>query len=303
MPAASEDLMTDQNSNFLGVPFNSLWDPLVEAVFDSSPVVSRAGLRAVTLVSDPVLRSDRAQLLLRLARQLPTLAKESSYWLVKVELLGVIAEVPTAEMEFLLRPGAGGVVESYRERCLESVVIPLLGDENPKVRIAAAKALTRSVINSRQPYPFFVYNNSFFNVIRIATKTPDPADVWDSCPVSAAAASLTPNYKDALCRKSFSRVVARVFELLHESAAADLTLGALEALAELARAQPPRETRSSWFCTPAGMPGRNCQAMGYLGLLINLTTSRVVCSDLNAVTNLLTVATMLFEGKEGSTQC
>jgi hypothetical protein len=37
--------------------------------------------------------------------------------------------------------------------------------------------------------------------------------------------------------------------------------------------------------------------MGYLGLLINMTTSRVVCSDLNAITNLLTVATMLFEGE------
>jgi hypothetical protein len=134
-----------QNSNLLGVPFASLWDPLVEAVFDGSPVVSRAGLRAVSLVSDPVLRGDKAQLLLRLARQLPTLAKDSSYWLVKVELLGVVSEMPAAEMEFLLRPGAGGVVESYREKCLESVVIPLLGDENPKVRSAAARALVRSV--------------------------------------------------------------------------------------------------------------------------------------------------------------
>ncbi|CAG0920728.1 unnamed protein product [Notodromas monacha] len=262
-----------QPAGFASVGFQTLWDPIAEAVFDSAPLVGRAGLKAVAQLAGLLLRSEKAHVLLRLARQWSILAKTSSYWLVKVELLSLLAEIPVAEMEFLMRVGNVGMSESYLKKSWTTVICPLLGDENPKVRTAAAEALVQLCCKS-------------FHLI----------DTWDGSAVSAVAANLTLSHSNAFGQKSLSRIVAKSFNDLHEATSSEMVVGNLEALACLVAAFPPKEFREAWFCTRVKPAGANCQALGNLGLLINLTMARAVCSDLRAVTDLVIVATSIFEG-------
>ncbi|KAJ7403337.1 hypothetical protein BTVI_77632 [Pitangus sulphuratus] len=127
--------------------------PLLQKTLkDESSVTCKLACTAVRHCIMSLCSSSYSELGLQLIVDLLTL-KNSSYWLVRTELLETLAEVDFRLVSFLegrtesLHRGTHhytGLLK-LQERVLDNVVICLLGDEDPRVRHVAAASLMRLV--------------------------------------------------------------------------------------------------------------------------------------------------------------
>ncbi|KAI6069682.1 Huntingtin isoform X2 [Aix galericulata] len=127
--------------------------PLLQKTLkDESSVTCKLACTAVRHCIMSLCSSSYSELGLQLIVDLLTL-KNSSYWLVRTELLETLAEVDFRLVNFLegrtdsLHRGVHhytGLLK-LQERVLNNVVISLLGDEDPRVRHVAASSLMRLV--------------------------------------------------------------------------------------------------------------------------------------------------------------
>ncbi|XP_063313793.1 huntingtin [Pelobates fuscus] len=191
--------------------------------------------------------------------------KNSSYWLVRTELLETLAEIDFRLVSFLeeraetLHRGVHhytGLLH-LQDRVLHDVIISLLGDEDARVRHIAAASLVRLV-------PKLFYSCDQGQADPVAASARDQSNVYlkllmhETQPLSHFAVStITRIYKgynilqnptDISMENNLSRVITAVSHALTTSTTRALTFGCCEALCLLSTTYPVCTWSVGWHC-------------------------------------------------------
>ncbi|XP_053714041.1 huntingtin-like isoform X2 [Synchiropus splendidus] len=191
--------------------------------------------------------------------------RNSSYWLVRTELLETLAEMDFRLVSFLERRTENlhkgehhytGRLQ-LQDRVLNNVVIQLLGDDDPRVRHVAASVVSRLV--SRLFYD--CDQGQADPVVAIAR---DQSSVYLQLlmheaqpPFQFTVSTITRTYRgyklsntvpDVTLENNLSRVVAAVSHALTSSTSKALTFGCCEALCLLASNYPVCTWSTGWHC-------------------------------------------------------
>ncbi|NXM50968.1 HD protein, partial [Gymnorhina tibicen] len=277
--------------------------PLLQKMLkDESSVTCKLACTAVRHCIMSLCSSSYSELGLQLIVDLLTL-KNSSYWLVRTELLETLAEVDFRLVSFL-----EGKTESLhrgihhytgllklQERVLENVVISLLGDEDPRVRHVAAASLMRLV-------PKLFYNCDQGQADPVVAVARDQSSVYlkllmheTQPPSHFAVSTITRTYRgynmlqsptDVTMENNLSRVIAAISHALTVSTTRALTFGCCEALCLLSTTFPVCTWSVGWHCgvsqpSSSDEVQKGC-TIGMAGLVLSLLSSAWFPLDLSA---------------------
>ncbi|XP_051654256.1 huntingtin isoform X2 [Manacus candei] len=277
--------------------------PLLQKTLkDESSVTCKLACTAVRHCIMSLCSSSYSELGLQLIVDLLTL-KNSSYWLVRTELLETLAEVDFRLVSFLegrtesLHRGTHhytGLLK-LQERVLENVVICLLGDEDPRVRHVAAASLMRLV-------PKLFYNCDQGQADPVVAVARDQSSVYlkllmheTQPPSHFAVSTITRTYRgynmmpsptDVTMENNLSRVIAAISHALTISTTRALTFGCCEALCLLSTTFPVCTWSVGWHCG-VSQPSSSDEAqkgctIGMAGLVLSLLSSAWFPLDLSA---------------------
>lgn len=277
--------------------------PLLQKTLkDESSVTCKLACTAVRHCIMSLCSSSYSELGLQLIVDLLTL-KNSSYWLVRTELLETLAEVDFRLVSFLegktdsLHRGVHhytGLLK-IQERVLNDVVICLLGDEDPRVRHVAAASLMRLV-------PKLFYNCDQGQADPVVAVARDQSSVYlkllmheTQPPSHFAVSTITRTYRgynmlqnptDVTMENNLSRVVAAISHALTISTTRSLTFGCCEALCLLSTTFPVCTWTVGWHCgvsqpSPSDDAQKGC-TIGMAGMVLSLLSSTWFPLDLSA---------------------
>lgn len=237
--------------------------------------------------------------------------KNSSYWLVRTELLETLAEIDFRLVSFLeakaesLHRGAHHYTGflKLQERVLNNVVIYLLGDEDPRVRHVAATTLTRLVpklfykCDQGQADPVVAVardqSSVYLKLLMHETQPPSHFSVSTITRIYRGY-SLLPSITDVTMENNLSRVVAAVSHELITSTTRALTFGCCEALCLLSAAFPVCTWSLGWHCgvppLSASDESRKSCTVGMASMILTLLSSAWFPLDLSAHQDALILA-------------
>ncbi|XP_038947716.1 huntingtin isoform X3 [Rattus norvegicus] len=237
--------------------------------------------------------------------------KNSSYWLVRTELLETLAEIDFRLVSFLeakaesLHRGAHHYTGflKLQERVLNNVVIYLLGDEDPRVRHVAATTLTRLVpklfykCDQGQADPVVAVardqSSVYLKLLMHETQPPSHFSVSTITRIYRGY-SLLPSVTDVTMENNLSRVVAAVSHELITSTTRALTFGCCEALCVLSAAFPVCTWSLGWHCgvppLSASDESRKSCTVGMASMILTLLSSAWFPLDLSAHQDALILA-------------
>uniref|UniRef100_P42859-2 Isoform Short of Huntingtin n=1 Tax=Mus musculus TaxID=10090 RepID=P42859-2 len=237
--------------------------------------------------------------------------KNSSYWLVRTELLDTLAEIDFRLVSFLeakaesLHRGAHHYTGflKLQERVLNNVVIYLLGDEDPRVRHVAATSLTRLVpklfykCDQGQADPVVAVardqSSVYLKLLMHETQPPSHFSVSTITRIYRGY-SLLPSITDVTMENNLSRVVAAVSHELITSTTRALTFGCCEALCLLSAAFPVCTWSLGWHCgvppLSASDESRKSCTVGMASMILTLLSSAWFPLDLSAHQDALILA-------------
>uniref|UniRef100_A0A8C8S588 Huntingtin n=1 Tax=Pelusios castaneus TaxID=367368 RepID=A0A8C8S588_9SAUR len=239
--------------------------PLLQKTLqDESSVTCKLACAAVRHCIMSLCSSSYSELGLQLIIDLLTL-RNSSYWLVRTELLETLAEIDFRLVSFLeekadsLHRGVHhytGLLK-LQDRVLNNVVIYLLGDEDPRVRRIAAASLMRLV-------PKLFYNCDQGQADPVVAVARDQSSVYlkllmheTQPPSHFAVSTITRTYRgynmvqsptDVTMENNLSRVISAVSHALTTSTTRALTFGCCEALCLLSTTFPVCTWTVGWHC-------------------------------------------------------
>ncbi|XP_070712459.1 huntingtin isoform X1 [Pempheris klunzingeri] len=239
--------------------------PLLQKTLkDESSVTCKLACSAVRHCIMTVCSSTLSELGLQLVIDLLAL-RDSSYWLVRTELLETLAEMDFRLVNFLerktetLHKGDHHYTGRLRlqERVLNNVVIHLLGDDDPRVRHVAASAVSRMV--SR-----LFYDCDQGQVDPVVAIARDQSSVYlqllmheTQPPSQFTVSTITRTYRgfnlsnavsDVTVENNLSRVVTAVSHAFTSSTSRALTFGCCEALCLMALNFPVCTWSTGWHC-------------------------------------------------------
>lgn len=237
--------------------------------------------------------------------------KNSSYWLVRTELLETLAEIDFRLVSFLeaktesLHRGAHHYTGflKLQERVLNNVVIYLLGDEDPRVRHVAATTLTRLVpklfykCDQGQADPVVAVardqSSVYLKLLMHETQPPSHFSVSTITRIYRGY-SLLPSVTDVTMENNLSRVVAAVSHELITSTTRALTFGCCEALCVLSATFPVCTWSLGWHCgvppLSASDESRKSCTVGMASMILTLLSSAWFPLDLSAHQDALILA-------------
>uniref|UniRef100_A0A3Q2PKZ4 Huntingtin n=1 Tax=Fundulus heteroclitus TaxID=8078 RepID=A0A3Q2PKZ4_FUNHE len=282
--------------------------PLLQRTLkDDSSVTCKMACGAVRHCIATLCSSTLSELGLRLVIDLFAL-RDSSYWLVRTELLETLSELDFRLINFLerktetLHKGDHHYTGRLRiqDRVLNDVVLHLLGDDDPRVRRVAASAVSRLV-----PRLFFDCDQGQVDpVVAIAR---DQSSVYlqllmheTQPPSQFTVSTITRTYRgysssnsvsDISLENNLSRVVTAVSHAFTSSTSRALTFGCCEALCLLASNFPVGTWSTGWHCgyvsslaTSSSDPEseRKTLTIGTANMVLSLLSSAWFPLDLSA---------------------
>ncbi|XP_067414992.1 huntingtin isoform X3 [Emydura macquarii macquarii] len=285
--------------------------PLLQKTLkDESSVTCKLACAAVRHCIMSLCSSSYSELGLQLIIDLLTL-RNSSYWLVRTELLETLAEIDFRLVSFLegkadnLHRGVHhytGLLK-LQERVLNNVVIYLLGDEDPRVRHIAASSLLRLV-------PKLFYNCDQGQADPVVAVARDQSSVYlkllmheTQPPSHFAVSTITRTYRgynmvqsptDVTMENNLSRVISAVSHALTTSTTRALTFGCCEALCLLSTTFPVCTWTVGWHCgvsplSPSEESRKSC-TIGMAGMVLSLLSTAWFPLDLSAHQDALILA-------------
>uniref|UniRef100_A0A8C6R2D9 Huntingtin n=1 Tax=Nannospalax galili TaxID=1026970 RepID=A0A8C6R2D9_NANGA len=285
--------------------------PLLQKTLkDDSSVTCKLACTAVRHCVPSLCSSSYSDLGLQLLIDVLPL-KNSSYWLVRTELLETLAEIDFRLVNFLemkadsLHRGAHhytGLLK-LQDRVLNSVVICLLGDEDPRVRHVAAASLIRLVpklfykCDQGQADPVVAMakdqSSVYLKLLMHETQPPSHFSVSTITRIYRGY-SLLPSVTDVTMENSLSRVIAAVSHELVTSTTRALTFGCCEALCLLSAAFPVCTWSVGWHCgvppLSAADESRKSCTVGMASMILTLLSSAWFPLDLSAHQDALILA-------------
>ncbi|XP_041838863.1 huntingtin isoform X2 [Melanotaenia boesemani] len=239
--------------------------PLLQKTLgDESSVTCKMACSAVRHCIMTVCSSTLSELGLQLVIDLFAL-RDSSYWLVRTELLETVSELDFRLVNFLerqtetLHKGSHHYTGQLQlqERVLNDVVLHLLGDDDPRVRHVAASAVSRLV-------PKLFYDCDQGQVDPVVAIARDQSSVYlqllmheTQPPSQFTVSTITRTYRgynlsnavsDVTLENNLSRVVTAVSHAFTSSTSKALTFGCCEALCLLASNFPISTWSTGWHC-------------------------------------------------------
>uniref|UniRef100_A0A1A7XTR7 Huntingtin n=2 Tax=Iconisemion striatum TaxID=60296 RepID=A0A1A7XTR7_9TELE len=239
--------------------------PLLQKTLkDDSSVTCKMACSAVRHCIMTLCSSTLSELGLQLVIDLFAL-RDSSYWLVRTELLETLADLDFRLINFLerktetLHRGGHHYTKwlQLQDRVLNDVVIRLLGDDDPRVRHVAASAVSRLV-------PRLFYDCDQGQVDPVVAIARDQSSVYlqllmheTQPPSQFTVSTITRTYRgynlskaasDVTLENNLSRVVTAVSHAFTSSTSRALTFGCCEALCLLASAFPVGTWSTGWHC-------------------------------------------------------
>ncbi|XP_036083328.1 huntingtin isoform X2 [Rousettus aegyptiacus] len=285
--------------------------PLLQRTLkDESSVTCKLACTAVRHCITSLCNSSYSDLGLQLLTDVLSL-QSSSYWLVRTELLETLAEVDFRLVSFLeakadhLHRGAHhytGLLK-LQERVLSSVVLHLLGDEDPRVRHVAAASLVRLVpklfykCDQGQADPVVAVardqSSVYLKLLMHETQPPSHFSVSTITRIYRGY-NLLPSITDVTLENNLSRVVAAVSHELITSTTRALTFGCCEALCLLSTAFPVCIWSLGWHCgvppLSASDESRKSCTVGMASVILALLSSAWFPLDLSAHQDALILA-------------
>uniref|UniRef100_H3C3K9 Huntingtin n=1 Tax=Tetraodon nigroviridis TaxID=99883 RepID=H3C3K9_TETNG len=230
--------------------------------------------------------------------------KDSSYWLVRTELLETLAEMDFRLVNFLERKTESlhkgdhhhtGRLQ-LQERVLNDVVISLLGDDDPRVRHVAAAAVSRLVsrlffdCDQGQADPVVAIardqSSVYLQLLMHETQPPSQLTVSTITSRTYRGFNLSNNVADVTLENNLSRVVTAVSHAFTSSTSRALTFGCCEALCLLAANFPICTWTTGWHCghttASALEPERRMLTIGMANMVLSLLSSAWFPLDLSA---------------------
>uniref|UniRef100_A0A669CDN3 Huntingtin n=1 Tax=Oreochromis niloticus TaxID=8128 RepID=A0A669CDN3_ORENI len=239
--------------------------PLLQKTLkDESSVTCKMACSAVRHCITTICSSTLSELGLQLVIDLFAL-KDSSYWLVRTELLETLAELDFRLVNFLerktetLHKGDHHYTGRLRlqDRVLNDVVVYLLGDDDPRVRHVAASAVSRLVsrlfydCDQGQVDPVVAIardqSSVYLQLLMHETQPPSQFTV-STITRTYRGYSMSNTVSDVTLENNLSRVVAAVSHALTSSTSRALTFGCCEALCLLASNFPVGNWSTGWHC-------------------------------------------------------
>uniref|UniRef100_A0A8C4L571 Huntingtin n=1 Tax=Equus asinus asinus TaxID=83772 RepID=A0A8C4L571_EQUAS len=239
--------------------------PLLQKTLkDESSVTCKLACTAVRHCVMSLCSSSYSEFGLQLITDVLTL-RNSSYWLVRTELLETLAEIDFRLVSFLeakaenIHRGAHHYTGRLKlqERVLNNVVIYLLGDEDPRVRHVAAASLMRLVpklfykCDQGQADPVVAVardqSSVYLKLLMHETQPPSHFSVSTITRIYRGY-NLLPSITDVTMENNLSRVIAAVSHELITSTTRALTFGCCEALCLLSTAFPVCVWSLGWHC-------------------------------------------------------
>ncbi|XP_061581985.1 huntingtin isoform X5 [Cololabis saira] len=239
--------------------------PLLQKTLkDESSVTCKMACSAVRHCIMTLCSSTLSELGLQLVIDLVA-QRDSSYWLVRTEVLETMAELDFRLVNFLerktetLHKGDHHYTRrlQLQDRVLHDVVITLLGDDDPRVRHVAASTVSRLV-------PRLFYECDQGQVDPVVAIARDQSSVYlqllmhETLPPSQFTVStITRTYRgynlssaasDITVENNLSRVVTAISHAFTSSSSRALTFGCCEAMCLLASNFPVSTWSTGWHC-------------------------------------------------------
>ncbi|KAK7109044.1 hypothetical protein V1264_013160 [Littorina saxatilis] len=247
------------------ITIEHLLKTLVGILDDDSAVATRHSLSALQQCLPQLLDSCHGRLGLQLLLDLIKV-KSNPYWLVKVELLDILGALNFKKISYLesisedIQQGDHhfqGRIQ-LQQHYVRKVIIPLLGDEDGRVRNASASSLIRLI-----PNLFFSVDNPQHDAVIAAAK--DESDILlypimheFSMEAPPLVQGLVPPYHFNVLQEvvpavesSLSRIVQMLMHQLLVSQSRSLTSGCCRALCRLSERFLVTPYASAWGCGPA----------------------------------------------------
>ncbi|XP_076357189.1 huntingtin isoform X3 [Tachypleus tridentatus] len=222
-------------------------DKLLQVTKDHSAIACRMAVLAFKHCLISLLQCSEGHLGLRVLDALLVL-KDIPYWLVKVELLEVLGDIPFSVVQYLeesckkiKKNSIQPKTLNYQERFLRGVVIPLLGEEDFRVRQMAASTIFRLV-----PHLFYPTDHPHHDPIVAVAKEKTTSFFLNSV-LPNLVGSVHPlvhglvhpfNYKETILpfsstEASLSRIISILSKCLLTSCSRHMTYGCCQALCQL----------------------------------------------------------------------
>ncbi|XP_023232349.1 huntingtin-like [Centruroides sculpturatus] len=167
----SWDKWINEFNDLTAIPsLEELIEKLLDVIEDKSAVASKLGLTAVKHCLPIILESVYGYLGLKILDSL-LLLKNNPYWLVKVEMVNIISVIPFKVVHFLEsrkeNNNNDGLTRriDYQDRFLRYIFLPLLEDEDFRIRQAVAHAFVKMI-----PNMFFEIDHDYQDPIIALTK-------------------------------------------------------------------------------------------------------------------------------------
>ncbi|XP_066576205.1 huntingtin isoform X3 [Amia ocellicauda] len=239
--------------------------PLLQTTLrDESSVTCKMACAAVRHCIMTLCSSSFSELGLQLIVDLLTL-RDSSYWLVRTELLETLSEMDFRLVSFLERKTDTlhrgdhhytGLL-NLQDRVLNDVIIHLLGDEDPRVRHVAATTVSRLVSRlfydcdqgQADPVVAIARDQSSVYLQLLMHETKPPSHFTVSTIIRTYRGyNISQNTSDVTVENNLSRVITAVSHALTSSTSRALTFGCCEALCLLSTTFPACTWSVGWHC-------------------------------------------------------
>ncbi|CAL1538264.1 unnamed protein product [Lymnaea stagnalis] len=239
---------------------------IINILEDESAVAVRAALMALQMCLSYLMDSCHGRLGFRILLDL-LIVKTNPYWLVKVELLELIAGLNFKVISYLesISPDIARGDHNFlgrmclQEHIFQEIVIQLLGDEDPRVRAAASAAILRMVptlfFGSDSPQQDPVLSVASDLTQHLLTPIMNPIMAGQLPPLVQGL--MKPYAFDILqeidpsTESALSRVVQQLLHTLLMSQSKFVTSGCCLALCRLSEEYLVTQYASSWSCGPA----------------------------------------------------
>ncbi|XP_005093645.2 huntingtin [Aplysia californica] len=239
---------------------------IVNILGDESAVAVRAGLVALQMCLSHLLDSCHGRLGLSILLDLLCI-HNNPYWLVKVELLELMAGLNFKVISYMesISPDITRGEHNYlgkmclQQHCIQEILLPLLGDEDARVRTAAANAFLRLI-----PKLFYASDSPQQDpVLAVASDqtryllTPMMSPVLSGQLPPLVQGLVGPYKHDELAQvcpateSALSRVVQMLLHNLLVSNSRYITSGCCNALCRLSEEYLVTQYAASWGCGPA----------------------------------------------------
>ncbi|KAK3887735.1 hypothetical protein Pcinc_008172 [Petrolisthes cinctipes] len=310
-----------------GLALSSLLEILCKLLCHESSVTARGAVGGLGLCLTELLHSLHAAAVLPILPHLVNAAAHP-YWLVKVELCELLSGLPLSYIDHL-ETGCSMVpprlADRFSHRVLTAVLIPLLADQDPRVRTAASSACVRlvpEVMSTGDLIHMVAYDLVHSGHLKNEQKDPlvCPSSTihhWPyrnlpSAPVPPFHCLFSEGSVDGMLGESgvnqprHTRIADSLSRLIHAltthlmtTSDKFLVVGCIEGLYELSEKYPPALYPAAWNCTIPPISthsSENNTHIGLITLVLSMAGESSIAGDLTVQQHILTIASNILAG-------